>query len=259
MCPVLYLSLSLSLSMLPFPLQVFFSFLLLLLVSRQPCIQSEPSELTSDNIMICHPWFPWYFSSLRSFSEIWHWHHWQGWWNNHHKVATACVLYIFTKKDFQDTVHVKHAENLPPTPGSPSQLSIFGALSVPICQGQAIPPVDCQLTLWSESQGVGNMHHSMQPWLLLQPVSQRFPFLPTPTPNLPPVHAPQPQPAHDPAQSIDSWSSPATMLNELCIQLHETQASLAAHVNNICALEDMFTEHEAIRAKIASLHKLMNK
>ena len=49
------------------------------------------------------------------------------------------------------------------------------------------------------------------------------------------------------------------MLNELRTQLHETQASLATHVDKVRALEDMFAEHEAIKAEVASLRELMDE
>ena len=49
------------------------------------------------------------------------------------------------------------------------------------------------------------------------------------------------------------------MLNELRSQLHETQASLATHVDKVRALEDMLAEHEAIKAEVASLRELMDE
>lgn len=49
------------------------------------------------------------------------------------------------------------------------------------------------------------------------------------------------------------------MLNELRTELHETQASLASHVDKVRALEDMLAEHEAIKAEVASLRELMDE
>lgn len=49
------------------------------------------------------------------------------------------------------------------------------------------------------------------------------------------------------------------MLNELRTQLHETQASLASHVDKVRALEDMLSEHEAIKSEVASLRELMDE
>ena len=77
--------------------------------------------------------------------------------------------------------------------------------------------------------------------------------------NLPPVRVPQSQPAHEHAQPTDSGSLPATVLNELRSQLHETQASLATHVDKVRALADMLAEHEAIKAEVASLRELMDE
>lgn len=49
------------------------------------------------------------------------------------------------------------------------------------------------------------------------------------------------------------------MLNELRTQLHETQSSLASHVDKMRALEDMLAEHEAIKTEVASLRDLMDE
>lgn len=49
------------------------------------------------------------------------------------------------------------------------------------------------------------------------------------------------------------------MLNELRSQLHDTQASLATHVDKVRALEDMLAEHEAIKADVASLRDLIDE
>ncbi|KAG2118669.1 uncharacterized protein F5147DRAFT_800677 [Suillus discolor] len=47
-------------------------------------------------------------------------------------------------------------------------------------------------------------------------------------------------------------------LSELRTELHETQASLASHVDKVRTLEDMLAEHEAIKAEVAALRDLIH-
>jgi hypothetical protein len=49
----------------------------------------------------------------------------------------------------------------------------------------------------------------------------------------------------------------ASTLNGLQTQLHDTQTSLANHVDKIRALEGVFAEHKAIKRKVGMLRRLM--
>ncbi|KAH0835052.1 hypothetical protein J3R83DRAFT_10790 [Lanmaoa asiatica] len=215
----------------------------------------------------------------------------------HHKVA-ARVLCVFTEEDAQDAARVERMHNPPSIPGAPAQPSTSGSSSqFPFAQGHAVPPAQRRPTLQSQALGgMGGMGGSMRPpgksGLSFDHILSRLqgelqksretgaelhslttamndihdtlggtipPNIPHFPPNLPPVRAPQPQPAHEPAQSTDSGSIPATVLNELRTQLHETQASLASHVDKVRALEDMLAEHETIKSEVASLRELMDE
>ncbi|KAF8137168.1 hypothetical protein EV363DRAFT_1253657 [Boletus edulis] len=213
----------------------------------------------------------------------------------HHKVA-ARVLCVFTEEDVQHAARVERLQNPPNLTGGPSQPSTSGAAShFSFAQGQPVPPAQRRPTLQSQALGgMGGMGGSMRPpgksglsfdHILnrLQTELQKsrdtgaelhslttamndihdtlggalpsnFPHFP---PNLPPVRAPQP--THELSQPTDSGSVPATALNEFRTQLHETQASLATHVDKVRALEDMLAEHEAIKVEVASLRELMDE
>ncbi|KAG2033892.1 hypothetical protein BDR03DRAFT_648955 [Suillus americanus] len=94
-------------------------------------------------------------------------------------------------------------------------------------------------------------------------VPQNLPHFPQ---SLPPVRsqqtsttsAPVPAPAApaNPEPPAPPPEHPA--LSELRTELHETQASLASHVNKVRALEDMLAEHEAIKAEVAALRDLIH-
>jgi hypothetical protein len=52
---------------------------------------------------------------------------------------------------------------------------------------------------------------------------------------------------------------PLSALTELQAQLHDTQSSLASHVDKIRALEGVLAEHEAIKREVSSLHEIMEE
>ncbi|KAH7921658.1 hypothetical protein BV22DRAFT_1132085 [Leucogyrophana mollusca] len=86
------------------------------------------------------------------------------------------------------------------------------------------------------------------------------PNLPHYPQNLPPIRPAQPTNANEPNPPSDAASSiPASALSELRSQLHETQASLASHVDKVRALEDMLAEHEAIKSEVASLREMVDE
>ena len=70
--------------------------------------------------------------------------------------------------------------------------------------------------------------------------------------NLPPVRPPQPSNQMEASASSDPNSGiSAAALTELRTQLHETQASLASHVDKVRQLEGMLAEHEAMKSDLA--------
>ena len=103
-----------------------------------------------------------------------------------------------------------------------------------------------------------SLHHFVR-WSSRQRLLSQPPNVPHFPSNLPSVRPPQSQSAHESVQPTDSGSVPAAMLNELRTQLHETQASLASHVDKVRALEDMLAEHEVIKSEVASLRELMDE
>ncbi|KAI9461341.1 hypothetical protein HD554DRAFT_2028256 [Boletus coccyginus] len=214
----------------------------------------------------------------------------------HHKVA-ARVLCVFTEEDVQDAARVERMQHPPNVPGVPSPSGTSSSSQFSFAHGQGIPPSQRRPTLQSQALGgMGGMGGSMRPpgksGLSFDHILSRLqgelqksretgaelhslttamndihdtlggtlpPNIPHFPPNLPPVRSPQPQPAHEQTQSSDSGSPPAAVLNELRTQLHETQASLATHVDKVRALDDLLAEHEAIKAEVASLRELMNE
>ncbi|KAG1808906.1 uncharacterized protein BJ212DRAFT_1381390 [Suillus subaureus] len=94
-------------------------------------------------------------------------------------------------------------------------------------------------------------------------VPQNLPHFPQ---SLPPVRSQQTStsPASVPAPAAPANTEPPApppehpALSELRTELHETQASLASHVNKVRALEDMLAEHEAIKAEVAALRDLIH-
>ncbi|KAI0689165.1 hypothetical protein BC835DRAFT_1283558 [Cytidiella melzeri] len=93
--------------------------------------------------------------------------------------------------------------------------------------------------------------------------------------NLPPTHPPYPQTLppivppqsiHSTEQSSGSGSAPAprspdssSALSELQSQLHETQLSLASHVEKIRTLEGMLAEHDVIKREVSAMRDMMEE
>jgi predicted nucleic acid-binding Zn-ribbon protein len=83
--------------------------------------------------------------------------------------------------------------------------------------------------------------------------------------NLPP-HPPSLPPVRPAQQQINQTSSPErdppvplSALGELQSQLHDTQSSLASHIDKIRALEGVLDEHEAMKREVNSLRELMEE
>ncbi|KAI0077601.1 hypothetical protein K474DRAFT_1661536 [Panus rudis PR-1116 ss-1] len=92
------------------------------------------------------------------------------------------------------------------------------------------------------------------------------PNLPPYPQTLPPVVPPQvnqqqQQQPESNQQASASASAPdsAAALSELQAQLHETQMSLASHMEKICSLEGMLKEHEHIKRELSSMRELMEE
>ncbi|CAL1709324.1 unnamed protein product [Somion occarium] len=91
------------------------------------------------------------------------------------------------------------------------------------------------------------------------------PNLPPYPQTLPPVVAAQSTQQPQPAESSQvTGSSTSTQdstaaLAQLQAQLHETQMSLASHVDKIRSLEGMLAEHEAIKQEVSSMRELMEE
>ncbi|KAI0776410.1 hypothetical protein BC629DRAFT_1526090 [Irpex lacteus] len=84
--------------------------------------------------------------------------------------------------------------------------------------------------------------------------------------TLPPVVPPQPHQPTDnsngsPSGSVSAprSSDSSSALSELQSQLHETQLSLAAHVDKIRTLEGMLAEHEAIKQEVSAMREMMEE
>ncbi|KAG1893822.1 uncharacterized protein F5891DRAFT_962430 [Suillus fuscotomentosus] len=94
-------------------------------------------------------------------------------------------------------------------------------------------------------------------------VPQNLPHFPQ---SLPPVRSQQTSANSAPAPTSAAPANPEPpapppehpALSELRTELHETQASLASHVDKVRALEDMLAEHEAIKAEVAALRDLIH-
>lgn len=79
--------------------------------------------------------------------------------------------------------------------------------------------------------------------------------------SLPPV-VPPAQRANDASASAQASRSPdssSSALTELQSQLHETQVSLASHMEKIRTLEGMLAEHEAIKREVSAMRELMEE
>ncbi|KAG2355594.1 hypothetical protein BDR07DRAFT_1453736 [Suillus spraguei] len=94
-------------------------------------------------------------------------------------------------------------------------------------------------------------------------VPQNLPHFPQ---SLPPVRSQQTSTTSAPAPASTAPVNPEPpapppehpALSELRTELHETQASLASHVDKVRALEDMLAEHEAIKTEVAALRDLIH-
>lgn len=81
--------------------------------------------------------------------------------------------------------------------------------------------------------------------------------------QLPPVRPPQhEQPVASSSAPSTSETSPSSslspaVLHELQSQLHDTQSSLATHVDKVRVLEGVFKEHEAIKREVSALRELV--
>jgi hypothetical protein len=81
-------------------------------------------------------------------------------------------------------------------------------------------------------------------------------------PNLPPYPSTLPPVRPSTTQNQDPpepSTSPPALLVELQSQLHETQTSLATHVDKVRALETVFAEHDAIKREVGVLRQLVEK
>lgn len=216
----------------------------------------------------------------------------------HHKVA-ARVMCVFTEEDVQAAARFEQMQNNSNHSAlSAQQSGIAGGSQFSFGQGQAAPqPAQRRPTLQSQALGVmGGMGGSVRPpgksGLSFDHILSRLqgellksretgaelhsitttmnelqdtlggslpPSLPPLPHNLPPVRPPQPPTTNEAGQSSESGTIPVPALNELRSELHETQASLASHVDKVRALEDMLAEHEAIKSDIATLRELMDE
>lgn len=216
----------------------------------------------------------------------------------HHKVA-ARVMCVFTEEDAQHAARWEQAQNNSSHPAiSAQQSGAAGGSQFSFGQGQAAPQAaQRRPTLQSQALGVmGGMGGSVRPpgksGLSFDHILSRLqgelqksretgaelhsittamndlqdtmggalpPNLPPLPHNLPPVRQPQPPTANEANQSPESGTVPVSALSELRSQLHETQESLASHVDKVRALEDMLAEHEAIKSEITTLRELMDE
>lgn len=216
----------------------------------------------------------------------------------HHKVA-ARVMCVITEEDAQLAARLEQMQNSTGHPGLSQQQGGSGSGSqfsfAP--QGQPGPPTQRRPGLQSQSVGnMGSMGANMRPpgksglsfdHILsrlqgelqksrdtsadLQNLSNSMnelqdilggtlpPSLPHFPQSLPPVRPPPPPSANELSPPTDSGTVPASAINDLRNQLHETQASLASHVDKVRALEDMLAEHEAIKSEITTLRELMDE
>ncbi|OAX32040.1 hypothetical protein K503DRAFT_805575 [Rhizopogon vinicolor AM-OR11-026] len=213
----------------------------------------------------------------------------------HHKVA-ARVMCVFTDEDAQLAARVEAVppsslppsipSNLPPATSSSASGSNFSFAHPqrrPTLQsqlggmgGSMRPPGKNGLSfdhILSRLQG--ELHKSRETGAELHSLStamndirdtlggaapQNLPQFPQ---SLPPVRS-QTSGASAPAPAPPSNTEPPAPppehpgLSELRTELHQTQASLASHVDKVRALEDMLAEHEAIKAEVAALRDLIH-
>ncbi|KAG2336481.1 hypothetical protein BDR05DRAFT_1005836 [Suillus weaverae] len=122
-------------------------------------------------------------------------------------------------------------------------------------QGELQKSRETGAKLHSLSTAMNEIHdtlHSLSP--------QNLPHFPQ---SLPPVHSQQtmitsaPAPASAVPAILELPAPPPEnpAFSKLHTELHETQASLANHVNKVRALEDMLAEHKAIKAKLERIEE----
>ncbi|KAG1733163.1 hypothetical protein EDB19DRAFT_1639852 [Suillus lakei] len=125
-------------------------------------------------------------------------------------------------------------------------------------QGELQKSRDTGAELHSLSTAMNDIHDTLG-----GSVPQNLPHFPQ---SLPPVRSQQASAtsASAPASAAPANPEPPApppehpALSELRTELHETQASLASHVDKVRALEDMLAEHEAIKAEVAALRDLIH-
>ncbi|GJE86722.1 FHA and PRK00409 domain-containing protein [Phanerochaete sordida] len=208
----------------------------------------------------------------------------------HHKVA-ARVVCVFSEQDAQAAARAEAQQN-PPTygalggqgPGMANQPGVQrrqtmqggpGLVGMGGMGGSARPPGKSGLTfdhILSRLQGelqksreTGAELHSLTNAMndIHETLGGNIPPAAGPYPQtLPPVVPPQAQRPNDasaPAQASRSPDGSSSALNELQSQLHETQMSLASHMDKIRSLEGMLAEHDAIKREVSAMRELMEE
>ncbi|KAG2127123.1 hypothetical protein DEU56DRAFT_706101, partial [Suillus clintonianus] len=125
-------------------------------------------------------------------------------------------------------------------------------------QGELQKSRDTGAELHSLSSSMNDIHDTLG-----GSVPQNLPHFPQ---LLPPVRSQQASTTSAPTPASAAPANPEPPapppehpgLSELRSELHETQASLASHVDKVRALEDMLAEHEAIKAEVAALRDLIH-
>ncbi|KAG2337501.1 hypothetical protein BDR05DRAFT_1046949 [Suillus weaverae] len=152
----------------------------------------------------------------------------------HHKVATHVVC-MFTDEDAHLAACVE---------AIPSSASLFpnipSVLPLATSSSGSAPPCPPELAQWLQGELQKSRETGAELHSLSTAMNEIHDMLCGSVPQNP-VHPPE---------------NPA--LSELCTELHKTQASLASHVDKVCALEDMLAEHVAIKAEVAALCDLIH-
>jgi len=110
-----------------------------------------------------------------------------------------------------------------------------------------------------------SLNFFFMPINLNPPFRRQPPNLPPYPHALPPVRQSQQPPATDPSTNPNASTDtpeqpsapPPSTLNELQTQLHDTQSSLANHVDKVRALEGVLKEQEAIKHEVGMLRELV--
>ncbi|KAH9918701.1 uncharacterized protein BXZ73DRAFT_52796 [Epithele typhae] len=117
-------------------------------------------------------------------------------------------------------------------------------------QGELQKSRETGAELHSLSSGLAEIHDTLGGSL----PSNLQPYPPT----LPPVMPAQVARASEEAHQRPA-SEPSSTMSELQSQLQETQRSLAEHVDKVRTLENMLTEHDAIKQEVGSLRAAMEE